>query len=156
MSRELVIVWAGRHQRGGWQSLCEDLEKRITRFVAVRDIPVRARGAAGNRLEAEGTALLAAVPRDAWLIALDRRGLELDSVDFSRQLMGRIDEWPGPIAFVIGSDLGLATAVLEAARQRLSLGPMTFPHELARTMLIEQIYRAFAIDRGIKYHRRPV
>ena len=63
------------------------------------------------------------------------------------------DEWPHPIAFLIGSDLGLDPEIAAAARRRLSFGPMIFGHQLARLMLYEQIYRALAIERGIKYHR---
>ena len=69
----------------------------------------------------------------------------------------RIDrDWPHPVVFVLGSDLGLGAAVRRACRETLSLGPMTLPHELARLVLYEQIYRALCIRAGIKYHRVPL
>jgi 23S rRNA (pseudouridine1915-N3)-methyltransferase len=71
-------------------------------------------------------------------------------------LQRRIDEWTGDLVFVIGSDLGLDQVVLEQARTRLSLGPMTLPHELARLVLYEQLYRGIGITAGIKYHREPL
>jgi 23S rRNA (pseudouridine1915-N3)-methyltransferase len=60
------------------------------------------------------------------------------------------------LVFLIGSDLGLAKSVLDQARERLSFGPLTLPHELARLVLLEQLYRGLAISAGIKYHRVPL
>ncbi len=76
MGRELVVLWAGRHQRSNWEEICESYRKRIARLAAVRDVPVRARAAADDpqRLKAEGQALLAALPVPAWTFALDSRG----------------------------------------------------------------------------------
>lgn len=158
MTRELIVVWAGRHQRDGWEALCGRYRERVGSFIPVRDVPVRT-GRSGPdkvRLEAEGQALLEALPEPCWSIALDRRGRSMSS----RQLSGRLrqlrDDWPHPVAFVIGSDLGLSRRVLEAARESLSFGPLTLPHELARLLLYEQVYRAFTILGGIKYHREPL
>lgn len=89
-------------------------------------------------------------------MALDRRGEPWSSVELSKRLSRLRQEWPHSIAFLIGSDLGLDRLVLDQARQRLSLGPLTLPHELARLVLYEQLYRALAIDRGINYHRHPL
>ena len=65
-------------------------------------------------------------------------------------------DWPHPLVFVLGSDLGLGARVRDACRETLSFGPMTLPHELARLVLYEQIYRALCIRAGIKYHREPL
>ena len=65
-------------------------------------------------------------------------------------------EWPHPLTFLLGSDLGLADPVRLGARQRLSFGPLTLPHELARLVLFEQLYRGLSIAAGIKYHRQPL
>ena len=80
----------------------------------------------------------------------------MSSLEFSKRLAKTREEWPHPLVFAVGSDLGLSREVLQAARWRLSLGPMTLPHELARLVLYEQLYRALAIERGIKYHRVPL
>jgi 23S rRNA (pseudouridine1915-N3)-methyltransferase len=156
VGRELVVVWAGRHHREPWSSLCEGLRRRIARFAPVRDVAVRARRADGaGRLEEEASALLAAVPEPCRWVALHRTGRQLDSEAFAAWLARERREWPHALAFAIGSDLGLGAALLERATLLLSLGPMTFGHELARLVLYEQLYRAFAIERGIKYHRAP-
>ncbi len=77
----------------------------------------------------------------------------LDSEAFAERLRRLEETWPHALVFVLGSDLGLARDVLDRANEKLSLGPMTLPHELARLVLYEQIYRAATIRSGIKYHR---
>ena len=123
----------------------------------MRDLPVRARTAADDptRQRAEGQALLAALPQPSWAIALDSRGETPDSVELAGRLARLKAEWPHPVAFLIGSDLGLDRAVLDAARGVLSLGRLTLSHELARLVLYEQLFRALSIEAGMSYHREP-
>jgi 23S rRNA (pseudouridine1915-N3)-methyltransferase len=157
VGRELVVLWAGRHQRSNWEEICESYRKRIARMAPVRDVPVRARVSPDDpqRMKAEGQALLAAVPPSAWTFALDSRGEALSSEQLAERLARLREEWPHPVAFVIGSDLGLDRAVLDAARFVLSFGPLTLTHELARVVLYEQLYRALTIEAGMSYHREP-
>ncbi len=158
MARELAIVWAGRHQRSNWEEICASYRKRIARLATVRDVPVRARAAPDDpqRMKAEGAALLAAVPPSAWTFALDSRGEMLTSEELAARLSRLKEEWPHPVAFLIGSDLGLDRAVLDGARAVLSLGPLTLSHELARVVLYEQLFRALSIEAGMSYHREPL
>jgi len=152
------VVWSGRRRRGEWEALCERYRQRVARFRGVLDLPVRSTREGPDRVrqQAEGDALLEALPSPCWTIALDRRARALSS----RALAGRLeqlhDEWPHPVAFLIGSDLGLSDKVLETCRERLSFGPLTLPHELARLVLYEQLYRSLSILCGIKYHREPL
>jgi 23S rRNA (pseudouridine1915-N3)-methyltransferase len=157
LGRELLVVWAARHQRPSWETLCADYRARIGRLAAVRDLPVRARRAAADplRQRAEATALLAAAGSDAWLVALDRRGEALSSEAFASRLAELRRTCPHPVAFLIGSDLGLAEELLQRARWRLSFGPLTLGHELARVVLYEQVFRALSIAAGMSYHREP-
>lgn len=157
MARELLIAWAGRHHRSGWEDLCADYRRRIARATPVRDLPVKVREASEDprRLAAEGRALLAALPEPCWIVALDVGGRMVASEGLSAELSRLRREWPHPVAFVIGSDLGLDPAVLAAARRVLSLGPLTLSHELARLVLYEQVYRALSIEAGLSYHRAP-
>ena len=157
MGRELVVVWAGRHHRSGWEEVCADYRKRIARWVPVRDLPVKARAGADDpqRQKIEGQALLAAVPQPAWIVALDSRGEMLDSEELADRLARLRGEWPHPVAFLIGSDLGLDRSVLESARWVLSLGRLTLSHELARVVLYEQLFRGLSIEAGMSYHRVP-
>ena len=155
MARQLLIVWAGRHQRGPWERLCADYRTRIERHLTVRDqwIKVRPTKDDAARRREEGRAMLAALPERCFTIALDPRGQVTSSEGLATEMRRLADEWPYPVAFLIGSDLGLDREVTAGARRRLSFGSMTFGHELARLILYEQVYRAIAIDRGIKYHR---
>lgn len=158
MARELVIAWAGRHQRSGWEEICTSYRRRIERFTPARDLPVKVKGSPDDpqRRRLEGEALAGALPRPAYLVALDSRGERLDSERFAERLAEVRTEWPHAVAFLIGSDLGLDPAVLADARLVLSLGPMTLSHELARAVLYEQIFRALSISAGMSYHREPI
>ncbi len=154
--RELLIVWAGRHRRRAWDDLCSEYRRRIEHEMPLRDcwIKPRASGDDRARRRAEGRAMAAQLPDPCWTIVLDPRGKAMSSEALARELQRLHSEWPHPIAFLIGSDLGLDEELAATARKRLSFGPMVFGHELARLMLYEQIYRSIAIRRGIKYHRQ--
>jgi 23S rRNA (pseudouridine1915-N3)-methyltransferase len=157
LSRELVILWAGRHQRSGWEELCASYRRRIERLAPVRDLPVRARVGSDDpqRQRAEMQALLAALPQPSFTVALDSRGEALASEAFAERLGRMRGQWPHAVAFLIGSDLGLDVGRLGQARWVLSLGPLTLSHELARLVLYEQLYRALSIGAGMSYHREP-
>jgi 23S rRNA (pseudouridine1915-N3)-methyltransferase len=157
LSRELVILWAGRHHRPVWEELCASYRRRIQRLAPVRDLPVRARAGADDpqRRRAESEALLAALPQPCFLVALDSHGEALASDSFAERLSRLRGEWPHAVAFLVGSDLGLAPSLLAQARWVLSLGPLTLSHELARVVLYEQLFRALSIGAGMSYHREP-
>jgi 23S rRNA (pseudouridine1915-N3)-methyltransferase len=158
VARELVIVWAGRHHRSSWEEICSTYRRKISHMATVRDIPVRAKAASEDpqRMRVEGQALLAALPQPCWPVALDSRGELVDSSQLAERLARIKAEWPHPVAFLIGSDLGLDRAVLDEARWVLSLGRLTLSHELARVVLYEQIYRTLTIEAGMSYHREPL
>lgn len=155
MGRAYHILWAGRHQRRPWSALCAEYRRRLRRELPVEDrlVKVKETGDGSARQRAEGRALLAACPDPCWTIALDPGGRALSSEQLAARLAALRQEWPHPIAFLIGSDLGLDAEAVAAARLRLSLGPLTFGHELARLVLYEQLYRSHAMARGINYHR---
>lgn len=155
MGREIRILWAGRHRRRTWDALCEDYRRRIRRFLPVTDQPIKVKGAADGveRQRAEGRALLAARPDPCFTIALDLKGEQLTSEQLADRLQRLRREWPHPLVFLVGSDLGLADEVLAEARQTLALGPLTLSHQLARLVLYEQLYRSLSIAAGINYHR---
>jgi 23S rRNA (pseudouridine1915-N3)-methyltransferase len=104
------------------------------------------------RKEQEAAAILAALP-GVLLVALDEGGRAMTSRAFAEHLAKRRDAGEAGIAFLIGGADGLGPAVLEKARMRLAFGAMTWPHQLARVMLAEQLYRAVTILAGHPYHR---
>ena len=157
MAREFLIVWAGRHDREPWRGLCEDYAQRIRRTVPVRELVIKTKDMdPQKRLATEADSIRAALPPSCLTVALDPRGRSMSSESFSSWLTGKREGYPHPIAFLLGSDVGLAKALRREAQMVLAFGPMTFPHELARLMLYEQLYRALAIEHGIKYHRGPI
>lgn len=104
-------------------------------------------------LEKEGKAVLANVKKGAGIVALCVEGKSLSSEELADFVARRALEGAGDLAFVIGSSHGLAPAVKQAAALRFSMGRITLPHQLARLVLCEQIYRAFTINAGVKYHK---
>lgn len=158
MARELVILWAGRHHRSGWEEICSTYRRKIGHMATVRDVPIKVKAASDDpqRLRVEGQALLAALPRPSWPIALDSRGETVDSSQLAERLTRIKAEWPHPVVFLIGSDLGLDQAVIDEARWVLSLGRLTLSHELARAVLYEQLFRTLTIEAGMSYHREPL
>lgn len=104
-------------------------------------------------LEKEGKAILAAVRKGACLVALCVEGKQISSEELAAQIERQALSGAGDMAFVIGSSHGLAPAVKAAANARISLGRITLPHQLARLVLAEQLYRACTINAGMKYHK---
>lgn len=115
----------------------------------VRAVPLRGRSEA-EVLRAEGRRLLALLPASGRRVALDGAGRTLDSPGFADELQRRLEE--GPVTFVIGGSLGLDETVRTAVDERLSLSALTLPHQLARVVLAEQLFRALKIARGETYH----
>jgi 23S rRNA (pseudouridine1915-N3)-methyltransferase len=104
-------------------------------------------------LEKEGAEILKAIPADAFAAALCVEGRELSSEAFSALFTERENSGKPKICFIVGGSFGLSGTVKARADLKLSMSKMTFPHHLARVMLIEQIYRAFKIAEGSRYHK---
>ena len=104
-------------------------------------------------LDKEGRAILASVRRGAALVALCVEGKQISSEELAQFLAARAGSGAGDVAFVIGSSHGLSEQVKQAAALRFSMGRITMPHQLARLVLAEQLYRACTINAGMKYHK---
>ena len=104
-------------------------------------------------IEAEGETITRKIsPRD-FLVALDRKGDQLDSVELAQWLEPLGHHAPSGVVFLIGGPLGLSGALLKRAQKVLSLSRLTLTHEMSRLLLLEQLYRAFTILNGEKYHK---
>jgi 23S rRNA (pseudouridine1915-N3)-methyltransferase len=101
----------------------------------------------------EGQGILRALPASAFVVALEAGGVERDSEGLAAWFEQRMNGGDSTLAFVLGGADGLAPAVTAAARERMSLSRLTLPHQLARVVLLEQVYRSFRIIRGEPYHR---
>ena len=141
----------GRLKPGPEATLFAHYAARLRPSPLVVEI-AEARGSPAEIRRREGEAILAALPGDAALVALDLGGVALTSEAFAA-LMTRIAEGARTPCFAIGGAEGLDPAVTQRALEKISLGAMTWPHFLVRGMLAEQLYRAQAIASGHPYHR---
>lgn len=120
---------------------------------SVREEKIRPNQPKIDILVKEGKRLLEKVENDAFLVVADSDGVQLDSISFSKQ----IEKWQNrgirSLIFAIGGPLGIDESVKKRANYTLSLSKMTFTHDMARVILLEQVYRAFTIIRGEKYHK---
>ena len=149
----LTIAAVGRAGRGPERDLYDHYARRIRWPLTLREVEEKRKLPAPELMRREGELLLAAVSRGAIVVALDRRGRQMDSAAFARQLGRWRDQSVAEIAFLIGGADGHADALLEKASLVLSFGALTWPHQLARAMLAEQIYRGQQILAGHPYHR---
>ena len=157
----LVVISIGRLKQGPERELAERYRERFDdigrklgfRGLEIHEIPEsRARDAA-TRMTEEAAAISAAVPAKSVLVALDERGENIDSTTFARHLGRWRDEQLISTIFVIGGADGLSPDLRRKAKLKLAFGSATWPHQMVRVMLLEQIYRAATILAGHPYHR---
>lgn len=157
----LRLVHPGRPLAGPLDEAARDYQRRLSRRVRVDELFIKPQklgrrvdpAAVREALAEEGRRLLEAVgPRDL-LVVLDKGGAGWSSEQTARELQGWMSSGSRAVCFALGSAWGLDEAVKRAARQTWSFGPLTMPHDLARVVLWEQLYRAATIIRGEPYHK---
>jgi 23S rRNA (pseudouridine1915-N3)-methyltransferase len=157
----LVVISIGRLKQGPERELAERYRERFDdigrklgfRGLSIQEIPEsRARDSA-TRIGEEAAAILAAVPAKSALVALDERGDNIDSSAFARHLGRWRDEQISDTIFAIGGADGLSPDLRRKAKLSIAFGSATWPHQMVRVMLLEQIYRAATILAGHPYHR---
>lgn len=155
---KITVVAVGKLKERFWSDACAEYAKRLQAFATVKlvEVPDRDPAKFGGEDAAralEGKGVLAAIPERSHVILLDIGGTERSS----EEIAGRLDELmtrgTSNIAFVIGGSCGVSDDVRARANERLSFGRITLPHNLARVVLFEQVYRAFKIMRGEPYHK---
>jgi 23S rRNA (pseudouridine1915-N3)-methyltransferase len=148
------LVWAGKTRERHCAALIDDYLGRIRRFSPLDLTEVReAKGRDEQAQRIESERLIEAVSRDDYVVLLDERGEERTSVEFSRFIAERQQAAVKRLAFIIGPYAGASDELKKAARATMSLSALTLTHELARVILVEQIYRAFTLLAGSPYHR---
>jgi len=157
----LLIAAVGRLKAGPERDLADRYRDRLEksgRAIGLRDIDIleiresRAEAASRRMLE-ESIALTNLVPDGATTVVLDERGESLDSLSISNNLRGWRDSARPAVVFIIGGPDGLAPELKARANLTIAFGAATWPHQLARIMLLEQLYRAVTILSGHPYHR---
>ena len=158
---EITLITMGKLKEKFYISAAGEYAKRLSGYCKftllelpesrLPEDPSAAEIAAG--LEKEADAILAKIPKGAWFCVFTPEGKTLSSEAFAGKLREVKLSGRSSACFLIGSSFGMAPRVKEKADFRLSMGPMTFPHHLARIMVLEQLYRAEAIQAGSKYHK---
>ena len=152
----IALIAVGRLKERYWREAAEEYLKRLGPYANVRVVEIADRDSGRDEARAlaeEGADILRALPEGAHVIALEIGGKQRSSEQFSAHLDELGLSGRSSIALVIGGSVGLAADVLARADERASLGPMTLPHNLARVVVLEQLYRAFRISRGEPYHK---
>ena len=153
MRLRLAVV--GRVKEPHWRAACDEYLKRLRSYATMDIVEVSDRDLGtdpGRAVAAEGVDLLRALPDGSYVVVLDLGGTQRTSEQFSEDLAALMVRGRSDITFVIGGSAGLAPEVLARADVVLALSKMTLPHQLARVVLLEQIYRAFRIMRNEPYH----
>jgi 23S rRNA (pseudouridine1915-N3)-methyltransferase len=151
---QLALVAVGA-LRPGFREMCDEYLRRLGRYAKASEVEVKEAGRLPEgpaRRAEEARRLGEAIPQGAAVVACAREGHSWTS----QELAKRIEKWQlaaRPVAIVIGGSNGLDPAFIAAADQRWSLGPLTMPHELARVVVAEQLYRGFTILKGEPYHK---
>lgn len=143
---KIKIAWIGKTKEPAIAALTEEYLKRIARYATVEGVAVRDEA---DLLAKFGSAKGAS---KSTLVLMDSRGKEFSSEQFAKFLGDYQDRNPLPLVFAIGGADGFSDVARSAAQNVISLGKMTLAHELARVVLLEQVYRAFTILKGHPYH----
>ena len=159
--QKITVLCVGKLKEKFYQEAAAEYAKRLGRHCKLEIIelpesrlPEDPSAAEIQRaLAAEAAAIRERLPRGGAVIALCIEGTELSSEALSKKLAQLASAGASQLTFLIGGSFGLHPRVKQRADLRLSMSPMTFPHHLARVMLLEQLYRAYQIDAGTRYHK---
>ena len=156
----MALICMGKLKEKYWRDAAAEYEKRLSRFgkwetIELPDLPEPSNSSPAIEEQIkkkEGEAILAKLRDGDVVVCLCIEGKQMDSVQLSKKLTELIDTGRR-VVFIIGGSLGLSDEVVRRAQVKLSFSPMTFPHQLARIMLLEQTYRALKIAAGERYHK---
>ena len=158
---DITLITMGKLKEKFYISAAEEYAKRLKAYCRFQILelpeyrlpedPSPAEIAAG--LDKEAEQILAKIPKGAWLCIFTPEGKTLSSEDFAEKMKQVKLSGKSSACFLIGSSFGISPKIKQLADFKLSMGPMTFPHHLARIMVLEQLYRAEAIQAGSKYHK---
>ena len=156
---KITIIQVGKTGKKGFKEAENEYLKRLSAFASVNTVTVKEYTAPKGNNEAgiklvkakEGEQILAKIPTKTYIIILDERGEQLKSTEFA-EFLAKKSQTESNITFVTGGCYGLDPKILQKADKKLSFSKFTFTHEMIRILLLEQLYRAFTIQKGKKYH----
>lgn len=158
---KITILCVGKVKEKFYRDAIAEFQKRLSRYtkLLIVEVPDEKTSEQASDKEIalvkdkEGERILSSIKDDGYVICLAIEGKEIDSVELSRKIDGLKVQGNSHIYFIIGGSLGLSDEVLKRADYKLSFSKMTFPHQLMRVILLEQIYRAFRISNNEPYHK---
>lgn len=155
---QIKVFWVGKTKHPALRALQEDYLERIRRWlpcetVEIRDLAGRRALSPAELVAGEGAAITRRLPADGRLVALDESGVQFSSTGFAQWLESEQNSGTRALSFVIGGPAGLSHDLARRADRVLSLGRMTWTHDMSRVLLLEQVYRALCILRHVPYHR---
>lgn len=158
---KITILCVGKVKEKFYQEAIKEFEKRLSRYCKLNIVEVADEKTQEQASDTEiaivknqeGNRILKVIKEEGYVICLAIDGKEIDSVQLSQKMDKLLVEGNSHIYFVIGGSLGLSDEVLRRADFKLSFSKMTFPHQLMRVILLEQIYRAFRISNNEPYHK---
>ena len=152
---KIELICVGHLKFKALKELEQNYLKKINFFVSfsIRTLKDVKSSEDALKIKKEGEMIRELLHKNDFVIALDRQGKTLDSLEFSRFLDDKISRHPGRLVFLVGGHAGLADTLDSLIRFKLSFSKMTFAHDIFRILFLEQLYRAFTIQKGITYHR---
>lgn len=157
----VTIICEGKLKEKYLRDACEEYSKRLSAFCKLNIVELTPKrlsdnptsGEIENTLIAEGKEILSKIPQGSFVYAMCIEGKQMPSERLAKAIDNCAVTGKSNVVFIIGGSFGLSDEVKKSADFKLSMSEMTFPHQLARVMLLEQIYRAFQISSGGKYHK---
>ena len=159
--QKITVLCVGKLKEAFYEQAVREYEKRLSRYCRLErlELPEQRLGDEPSEaeicqaLKKEAALIEQKLPKGGALIAMCIEGQEMSSVALSEKMQHFAARGASQLTFLIGSSFGLDADLKKKADLRLSMSPMTFPHHLARVMLLEQVYRAYQIEAGTKYHK---
>lgn len=157
----ITVVCIGKLKEKYWVSAIEEYSKRLSRYCTLlidelkeEKLPDNASAAEEEAVKvAEGKSILKRIKKEAYVITLEIKGAQLSSEKLADKVANLGLEGKSEVVFVIGGSLGLSEEVSQRSDFKLSFSAMTFPHQMMRVILLEQVYRAFKINKNESYHK---
>lgn len=157
----ITIITVGKIKEKFYTQAIEEYSKRLSRYCTLKIIEVPDEKAPENLspaeqqgiIDKEGKKIIEKIPASSTVITMEIEGKQMTSLDFSEKIEQFAINGQSHLCFIIGGSLGLSQEVTTISQLKLSFSKMTFPHQLFRVMLLEQIYRAFRIIRNEPYHK---
>lgn len=158
---KVTVICVGSLSEKHWREACDEYKKRLGAAVSISEIQLKeeklprdpSEAQINKALDAEADMIISKIPKKAFLVPMCIEGKQFSSEELAGKIESAEIGGKSDICFIIGSSFGLSDKVKERADLKLSMSKLTFPHQLARVMLYETVYRCFSIINGGKYHK---